>query len=354
MEYNTENAEYRKCGYAKISSAFSKIITLNKVPNGLTNDSYYGRIEKICFRLTEKQLESSDITNIIFINTYNTTVSNFIETYNNKRIINYIKLYELGIDVIYVKYIERQCYNLSISISEVSNWISSSFINKYDSIVDDFITKYKINKIHINNNKIDKKYLVSIIGVDNPNYIISYLVPSTMDYNRKVIILKMYYLLDEYLDKNMSLELKLNKCISIEKVIMDKATNKSIKMNDLYNKDNIINKYSFMIGELLNYINKDNNTFSEALINNIVNTEIFDIKNIKPDRINSEQYKKLNDDKEQRENIVIKRKITSAYKCSSCKRNIVEVEAVDTRSLDEGSTLRAKCQFCNHRWNIRA
>jgi len=49
-------------------------------------------------------------------------------------------------------------------------------------------------------------------------------------------------------------------------------------------------------------------------------------------------------------NIESKVKTTELYRCYKCKKNQCTLESVQTRSLDEGMSVKVTCQYCGNSW----
>ncbi len=90
----------------------------------------------------------------------------------------------------------------------------------------------------------------------------------------------------------------------------------------------------------------------DYLINLIINRSINidQISKMTPEALcpskNIKLLEELNNRREQKVYV----KVSSDYTCPRCYRKEATTRSIQTRSLDEGETLFATCNFCSHRW----
>lgn len=123
------------------------------------------------------------------------------------------------------------------------------------------------------------------------------------------------------------------------------------KINDINNLIEAI--YIDKFNNIYQNINGDIN--NNYLLNQILNNENFDIKNIsnlKPEELFpdnwSEEINRLDLIKKKKDNQLT----TDIYKCKKCKKNRCITWQFQTRSADEPMTTFVKCIICDNTWKF--
>jgi DNA-directed RNA polymerase subunit M/transcription elongation factor TFIIS len=255
--------------------------------------------------------------------------------------------------------VERQIYNVATLESEVSSWGNEDYINNYFDIIRSFvasITKQNIDVSSIDNKVLYTRDITAILGYDNYRYILSDIVEDNMPFHRKNIILSIY----ERLLRIRAFDLlnskdKIFMAVDIEKSCYD-SLNKSIIENqydEYHHKEEILHTYEYITSQVLTYIDIHSDDKSEYVINNISNPDVYKkIGFMTPEDLFPEKFQPIKDEIEYRQNITVMEKISTEYTCKVCKASMVTIKGIQTRSLDEGETLYAKCVKCNNKWRL--